>query len=242
MSVISMKQLLEAGVHFGHQTRRWNPKMAEYIYTERNGIHIIDLQKSVGKVDEAYKVVSDIVADGGTILFVGTKKQAQDAIANEATRCGMYFVNERWLGGMLTNFKTIQSRIARLKEIETMQEDGTFDVLPKKEVINLKKELEKLQKNLGGIKEMKRIPDAIFIVDPKKERICVQEAHALGITLIGIADTNCDPDELDYVIPGNDDAIRAVNLIVSKMADAVIEANQGEEAVAADAEEVAEEA
>ena len=220
MSVISMKQLLEAGVHFGHQTRRWNPKMAEYIYTERNGI----------------------VADGGTILFVGTKKQAQDAIANEATRCGMYFVNERWLGGMLTNFKTIQSRIARLKEIETMQEDGTFDVLPKKEVINLKKELEKLQKNLGGIKEMKRIPDAIFIVDPKKERICVQEAHALGITLIGIADTNCDPDELDYVIPGNDDAIRAVNLIVSKMADAVIEANQGEEAVAADAEEVAEEA
>ena len=237
-----MKQLLEAGVHFGHQTRRWNPKMAEYIYTERNGIHIIDLQKSVGKVDEAYKAVSDIVADGGKILFVGTKKQAQDAIANEATRCGMYFVNERWLGGMLTNFKTIQSRIARLKEIETMQEDGTFDVLPKKEVINLKKELEKLQKNLGGIKEMKRIPDAIFIVDPKKERICVQEAHALGITLIGIADTNCDPDELDYVIPGNDDAIRAVNLIVSKMADAVIEANQGEEAVAADAEEVAEEA
>ena len=242
MSVISMKQLLEAGVHFGHQTRRWNPKMAEYIYTERNGIHIIDLQKSGGKVDEAYKAVSDIGADGGTILFVGTKKQAQDAIANEATRCGMYFVNERWLGGMLTNFKTIQSRIARLKEIETMQEDGTFDVLPKKEVINLKKELEKLQKNLGGIKEMKRIPDAIFIVDPKKERICVQEAHALGITLIGIADTNCDPDELDYVIPGNDDAIRAVNLIVSKMADAVIEANQGEEAVAADAEEVAEEA
>ena len=242
MSVISMKQLLEAGVHFGHQTRRWNPKMAEYIYTERNGIHIIDLQKSVGKVDEAYKAVSDIAADGGTILFVGTKKQAQDAIANEATRCGMYFVNERWLGGMLTNFKTIQSRIARLKEIETMQEDGTFDVLPKKEVINLKKELEKLQKNLGGIKDMKRIPDAIFIVDPKKERICVQEAHALGITLIGIADTNCDPDELDYVIPGNDDAIRAVNLIVSKMADAVIEANQGEEVVAADAEEVAEEA
>ena len=237
-----MKQLLEAGVHFGHQTRRWNPKMAEYIYTERNGIHIIDLQKSVGKVDEAYKAISDIAADGGTILFVGTKKQAQDAIATEAERCGMFYVNERWLGGMLTNFKTIQSRIARLKEIETMQEDGTFDVLPKKEVINLKKELEKLQKNLGGIKEMKRIPDAIFIVDPKKERICVQEAHALGITLIGIADTNCDPDELDYVIPGNDDAIRAVNLIVSKMADAVIEANQGEEAVAADAEEVAEEA
>ena len=242
MSVISMKQLLEAGVHFGHQTRRWNPKMAEYIYTERNGIHIIDLQKSVGKVDEAYKAVADIAANGGTILFVGTKKQAQDAIASEAERCGMFYVNERWLGGMLTNFKTIQSRINRLKEIEAMEEDGTFDVLPKKEVINLKKELEKLQKNLGGIKEMKRLPDAIFIVDPKKERICVQEAHALGIELIGIADTNCDPDELDYVIPGNDDAIRAVKLIVSKMADAVIEANQGEEAAPAQEEELAEEA
>ena len=242
MSVISMKQLLEAGVHFGHQTRRWNPKMAEYIYTERNGIHIIDLQKSVGKVDEAYKAVADIAANGGTILFVGTKKQAQDAIASEAERCGMFYVNERWLGGMLTNFKTIQSRINRLKEIEAMEEDGTFDVLPKKEVINLKKELEKLQKNLGGIKEMKRLPDAIFIVDPKKERICVQEAHALGIELIGIADTNCDPDELDYVIPGNDDAIRAVKLIVSKMADAVIEANQGEEAAPDEEEEVAEEA
>jgi len=242
MSVISMKQLLEAGVHFGHQTRRWNPKMAEYIYTERNGIHIIDLQKSVGKVDEAYKAVADIAANGGTILFVGTKKQAQDAIASEAERCGMFYVNERWLGGMLTNFKTIQSRINRLKEIEAMEEDGTFDVLPKKEVINLKKELEKLQKNLGGIKKMKRLPDAIFIVDPKKERICVQEAHALGIELIGIADTNCDPDELDYVIPGNDDAIRAVKLIVSKMADAVIEANQGEEAAPAEEEEVAEEA
>ena len=242
MSVISMKQLLEAGVHFGHQTRRWNPKMAEYIYTERNGIHIIDLQKSVGKVDEAYKAVADIAANGGTILFVGTKKQAQDAIASEAERCGMFYVNERWLGGMLTNFKTIQSRINRLKEIEAMEEDGTFDVLPKKEVINLKKELEKLQKNLGGIKEMKRLPDAIFIVDPKKERICVQEAHALGIELIGIADTNCDPDELDYVIPGNDDAIRALKLIVSKMADAVIEANQGEEAAPAQEEEVAEEA
>ena len=242
MSVISMKQFREAGVHFGHQTRRWNPKMAEYIYTERNGIHIIDLQKSVGKVDEAYKAVADIAANGGTILFVGTKKQAQDAIASEAERCGMFYVNERWLGGMLTNFKTIQSRINRLKEIEAMEEDGTFDVLPKKEVINLKKELEKLQKNLGGIKEMKRLPDAIFIVDPKKERICVQEAHALGIELIGIADTNCDPDELDYVIPGNDDAIRAVKLIVSKMADAVIEANQGEEAAPAEEEEVAEEA
>ena len=242
MSVISMKQLLEAGVHFGHQTRRWNPKMAEYIYTERNGIHIIDLQKSVGKVDEAYKAVADIAPNGGTILFVGTKKQALDAIASEAERCGMFYVNERWLGGMLTNFKTIQSRINRLKEIEAMEEDGTFDVLPKKEVINLKKELEKLQKNLGGIKEMKRLPDAIFIVDPKKERICVQEAHALGIELIGIADTNCDPDDLDYVIPGNDDAIRAVKLIVSKMADAVIEANQGEEAAPAEEEEVAEEA
>ena len=242
MSVISMKQLLEAGVHFGHQTRRWNPKMAPYIYTERNGIYIIDLQQSVGMVDDAYNAVADIVANGGHILFVGTKKQAQDAIRTEAERCGEFYVNERWLGGMLTNFKTIQSRINRLKEIEAMEEDGTFDVLPKKEVINLKKELEKLQKNLGGIKEMKRLPDAIFIVDPKKERICVQEAHALGIELIGIADTNCDPDELDYVIPGNDDAIRAVKLIVSKMADAVIEANQGEEAAPAEEEEVAEEA
>ena len=228
MSVISMKQLLEAGVHFGHQTRRWNPKMAPYIYTERNGIYVIDLQKSVGMVDDAYKAVADIAADGGTILFVGTKKQAQDAIAVEAERCGMYYVNERWLGGMLTNFKTIQSRIARLKAIETMEQDGTFEVLPKKEVIELKKELAKLQKNLGGIKEMKRLPNAIFVVDPKKERICVQEAHTLGIPLIGICDTNCDPEELDYVIPGNDDAIRAVKLIVSKMADAVIEAKQGE--------------
>ena len=228
MSVISMKQLLEAGVHFGHQTRRWNPKMAEYIYTERNGIYIIDLQKSVGMVDTAYNAVKDIVANGGNILFVGTKKQAQDSIKTEAERCGMYYVNERWLGGMLTNFKTIQTRIKRLKEIEAMSEDGTFDVLPKKEVIGLKKEWEKLEKNLGGIKEMKKIPDAIFVVDPKKERICIQEAHTLGIPLIGIADTNCDPEELDYVIPGNDDAIRAVKLIVSKMADAVIEANQGE--------------
>ena len=239
MSVISMKQLLEAGVHFGHQTRRWNPKMAPYIYTERNGIYIIDLQKSVGKVDEAYNAIKDIVADGGSVLFVGTKKQAQDSVKSEAERCGMYYVNERWLGGMLTNFKTIQSRIARLKEIETMAADGTFEVLPKKEVIALKKEWEKLEKNLGGIKEMKKIPDAIFIVDPKKERICVQEAHTLGITLIGIADTNCDPEELDYVIPGNDDAIRAVKLIVSKMADAVIEANQGAEALEEVAEEVA---
>ena len=242
MSVISMKQLLEAGVHFGHQTRRWNPKMAEYIYTERNGIYIIDLQKSVGKVDEACKAVADIAADGGSILFVGTKKQAQDAVQTEAERCGMYYVNERWLGGMLTNFKTIQSRIKRLKDIETMQEDGTFDVLPKKEVIALKKEMEKLQKNLGGIKEMKKLPDAIFVVDPKKERICVQEAHTLGITLIGICDTNCDPEELDYVIPGNDDAIRAVKLIVSKMADAVIEAKQGAEEAVEEVEEAFEEA
>ena len=240
MSVISMKQLLEAGVHFGHQTRRWNPKMAPYIYTERNGIYIIDLQKSVGKVDEAYDAISDIAAQGGTILFVGTKKQAQDAIKTEAERCGMYYVNERWLGGMLTNFKTIQSRIARLKEIEIMQEDGTFDVLPKKEVINLKKELEKLQKNLGGIKDMKDIPDMIFIVDPRKERNCVHEAHTLGIPLVGIADTNCDPEELDYVIPGNDDAIRAVKLIVSKMADAVIEANQGADVESAEEAESAE--
>ncbi len=228
MSVISMKQLLEAGVHFGHQTRRWNPKMAPYIFTERNGIYIIDLQKSVVKVDEAYRAVSDIVANGGTILFVGTKKQAQDAVRTEAERCGMFYVNERWLGGMLTNFKTIRSRIARLREIERMSEDGTFDVLPKKEVIQLKKEWDKLERNLGGIKNMTKVPDVIFVVDPKKERICVQEAHILGIPLIGIADTNCDPEELDYVIPGNDDAIRAVKLIVSAMADAVVEAKQGE--------------
>ena len=236
MSVISMKQLLEAGVHFGHQTRRWNPKMKPYIYTERNGIYIIDLQKTVGMIDDAYKTVADLVAEGGTILFVGTKKQAQDAIRAEAERCGMFYVNERWLGGMLTNFKTIQSRIRRLKEIKTMEVDGTFDVLPKKEVIALRKEQEKLQKNLGGIEEMKRLPSAIFVVDPKKEHICIQEAHTLGIPLIGICDTNCDPEELDYVIPGNDDAIRAVKLIVSKMADAVIEAQQGAEAAAAEAE------
>ena len=242
MSVISMKQLLEAGVHFGHQTRRWNPKMAEYIYTERNGIHIIDLQKSVGKVDEAYYAIKDIVADGGTVLFVGTKKQAQDAVKLEAERCGMFYVNERWLGGMLTNFKTIQSRVARLKKIEEMSEDGTFDVLPKKEVIALRKEWSKLEKNLGGIKNMKRIPDAIFVVDPKKERICVQEAHTLGVPLIGIADTNCDPEELDYVIAGNDDAIRAVKLIVAKMADAVIEANQGVQMSDAEASPAEEEA
>ena len=238
MSVISMKQLLEAGVHFGHQTRRWNPKMAPYIYTERNGIHIIDLQKSVGMVDTAYEAIKNIVANGGTILFVGTKKQAQEAVKDEAIRSGMYYVNERWLGGMLTNFKTIKSRIAKLKEYEKMSEDGTFDVLPKKEVIQIKKAWEKLEKNLGGIKEMKKLPDAIFVVDPKKERICIQEAHTLNIPIIGIADTNCDPDELTYVIPGNDDAIRAVRLIVAKMADAVIEANQGEQ-VGDAAEEVA---
>ena len=229
MSVVSMKQLLEAGVHFGHQTRRWNPKMAPYIFTERNGIYIIDLQKTVGMIDTAYNAVYDVVSQGGTILFVGTKKQAQDAIKDEALRCGMFYVNERWLGGMLTNFKTIQSRIDRLKKIERMQEDGTFDVLPKKEVMELKKELAKLQKNLGGIKDMKRIPDAIFVVDPKKEHICVQEAQSVGITLIGIADTNCDPEELDFVIPGNDDAIRAVKLLTGAMADAVIEAKQGTE-------------
>ena len=238
MSVISMKQLLEAGVHFGHQTRRWNPKMAPYIYTERNGIHIIDLQKSVGMVDTAYEAIKNIVANGGTILFVGTKKQAQEAVKDEAIRSGMYYVNERWLGGMLTNFKTIKSRIAKLKEYEKMSEDGTFDVLPKKEVIQIKKAWEKLEKNLGGIKEMKKLPDAIFVVDPKKERICIQEAHTLDIAVIGIVDTNCDPDELTYVIPGNDDAIRAVKLIVAKMADAVIEANQGEQ-VGDAAEEVA---
>ncbi len=242
MSVISMKQLLEAGVHFGHQTRRWNPKMKQYIYTERNGIYIIDLQKTVGMIDDAYKTVADLVAEGGTILFVGTKKQAQDAIQAEAERCGMFYVNERWLGGMLTNFKTIQSRIRRLKEIKNMEADGTFDVLPKKEVIALRKEQEKLQKNLGGIEEMRRLPSAIFVVDPKKEHICIQEAHTLGIPLIGICDTNCDPEELDYVIPGNDDAIRAVKLIVSKMADAVIEAQQGAEAAASEEVEAVEEA
>ncbi len=229
MSVLSMKQLLEAGVHFGHQTRRWNPKMAPYIFTERNGIYIIDLQKTVGMIDTAYNAVYDIAAQGGTVLFVGTKKQAQDAVHDEAERCGMFYINERWLGGMLTNWKTIQSRIDRLKKIERMQEDGTFDVLPKKEVMELKKELDKLQKNLGGIKEMKRIPDAIFVIDPKKEHLCIREAQSLGITVIGIADTNCDPDDLDFVIPGNDDAIRAVKLLTATMADAVVEAKQGAE-------------
>ncbi len=241
MSVLSMKQLLEAGVHFGHQTRRWNPKMAPYIFTERNGIHIIDLQKTVGMVDDAYNAIFDIVAQGGTVLFVGTKKQAQETIKEEAERCGMYYVNQRWLGGMLTNFKTIETRIARLKKIEKMAEDGTFDALPKKEVMLLKKEQEKLEKNIGGIKEMKHLPDCIFVVDPKKEHICVSEARALGLTIVGIADSNADPDELDYIIPGNDDAIRAVKLLTSTMADAVIEAKQGvEEAKAADKEEAAE--
>ena len=241
MGIVSMKQLLEAGVHFGHQTRRWNPKMAPYIFTERNGIHIIDLQKSVILVDEAYNAVFQIAEQGGTILFVGTKKQAQDAVKAEATRCGMYYVNERWLGGMLTNFKTIRSRVDRLRKIEQMAQDGTFDVLPKKEVAKLQKEWDKLERNLGGIKDMHRIPDAIFVVDPNKERICVAEAHALGITLIGIGDTNCDPEELDFIIPGNDDAIRAVKLLCSKMADAVIEANQGAEADSAEQDALAKE-
>lgn len=239
MSVISMKQLLEAGVHFGHQTRRWNPKMAPYIYTERNGIHIIDLQKSVGMVDDAYNAVKECVAEGGKILFVGTKKQAQDSIKTEAERCGMFYVNQRWLGGMLTNFKTIRSRIDRLKKIKKMEEDGTFEVLPKKEVLELRKEMDKLQKNLGGIEEMNEIPDMIFIVDPKKENICVQEAHTLGIPLVGIADTNSDPEDLEYIIPGNDDAIRAVKLITSAMADAVVEANKGMDAADVEAEEEA---
>ena len=237
MSVVSMRSLLEAGVHFGHQTKRWNPKMKDFIFTARNGIHIMDLRQTAERLEAAYNFVRDVAKRGGKVLFVGTKKQAQDIVKEEALRCGMYYVNERWLGGMLTNFKTIQSRIARLKKIEKMEENGTFELLPKKEVIGLKKEWDKLNRNLGGIKDMKRIPDAIFIVDPKKERICVQEAQSLGITLIGIADTNCDPDELDYVIPGNDDAIRAVKLIVSKMADAVIEAKQGTEEVAAEAAE-----
>jgi len=229
MSIISMKQLLEAGVHFGHQTRRWNPKMAEYIFAERNGIYIIDLQKTVKKIDEAYANVSQIMRDGGEILFVGTKKQAQDSIREEAVRCGMYFINERWLGGMLTNFKTIQSRIKRLKELEKMEANGTMDVLPKKEVAKLMHEKERLDKNLGGIKNMTRVPDVIFIVDPRKERIAIQEAHTLGIPIVAIVDTNCDPEEVDFVIPGNDDAIRAVKLIAGKIADAVIEARQGEQ-------------
>lgn len=229
MAVISMKQLLEAGVHFGHQTRRWNPKMAEYIFAERNGIYIIDLQKTVKKVEDAYQAIANIVKDGGEVLFVGTKKQAQDSIKEEAERCGMYYVNERWLGGMLTNFETIKTRIKKLAEIDAMIEDGTMDVLPKKEVAKLMKEKEKLDKNIGGIKEMKKIPDVMFIVDPRKEKIAVQEAHSLNIPIVAIVDTNCDPEEVDYVIPGNDDAIRAVKLIAGRMADAVIESKQGEQ-------------
>ena len=240
MSVVSMKQLLEAGVHFGHQTRRWNPKMAPYIFTERNGIYIIDLQKTVKKLEEAYMVVRDVAANGDEILFVGTKKQAQDSVKEEAIRCGMPYVNARWLGGMLTNFNTIQRRIKRLAQLKTMEADGTFDMLPKKEVIKLNLEIEKLEKFMGGITEMKKQPAAMFIVDPSKERIAVAEAHRLGIPIIAIVDTNCDPDEIDYVIPGNDDAIRAVKLIVGAMADAVIEGRQGEQS-APEAEEVAEE-
>ncbi|KYC66108.1 30S ribosomal protein S2 [Heyndrickxia coagulans] len=232
MSVISMKQLLEAGVHFGHQTRRWNPKMKKYIFTERNGIYIIDLQKTVKKVEEAYNFVKELAGNGGNILFVGTKKQAQESVKDEAERSGMFYVNHRWLGGTLTNFETIQKRIDRLKQIEKMEEDGTFDVLPKKEVVQLKKEHDRLVKFLGGIKDMRNLPDALFVIDPRKERIAVAEARKLNIPIIGIVDTNCDPDEIDYVIPANDDAIRAVKLLTSKMADAIVEAKQGEEGAA----------
>jgi len=232
-----MKQLLEAGVHFGHQTRRWDPKMAEYIFTARNGIHIIDLQKTSKKIDEAYNCVKQMVEEGESIIFVGTKKQAQECIKSEAIRCGMFYVNQRWLGGTLTNFKTIQRRIARLKYLESMEEDGTFDVLPKKEVIKLKLEREKLEKNLGGIKEMYKIPSAMFIVDPKKERIAILEARKLGIKVIGLVDTNCNPEDVDYVIPGNDDAIRSVKLIAETIANAVIEAKQGETTEEAEVEQ-----
>jgi len=234
MSVISMKQLLEAGVHFGHQTRRWNPKMAPYIFTERNGIYIIDLQQTVEKLEQAYEFVKKLAMEGGTILFVGTKKQAQDSIKEEAERCGMFYVNQRWLGGTLTNFKTIRGRIQRLKELKKMEEDGTFDVLPKKEVIKLRKEKERLQKFLGGIENMESLPSALFIVDPKKEAIAVAEARSLEIPIVAIVDTNCDPELIDYPIPGNDDAIRAVKLITSKIADAVIEGNQGEQFAASE--------
>lgn len=229
MAIVSMKQLLEAGVHFGHQTRRWNPKMAPYIFTERNGIYIIDLQKTVRKIEEAYNFVKDVVASGQTIMFVGTKKQAQEAVREEAERCGMYFVNQRWLGGTLTNFQTIEKRINRLHELQRMEEEGTFEVLPKKEVIILRHEMEKLEKFLGGIQLMKHLPGALFIIDPRKERIAVAEARKLGIPIVAIVDTNCDPDEIDVVIPGNDDAIRAVKLLCATIADAVIEANQGEQ-------------
>jgi small subunit ribosomal protein S2 len=229
VSVVTMKQLLEAGVHFGHQTRRWNPKMAPYIFTERNGIYVIDLQKTVQMLEEAYNFAKGIAMAGGSILFVGTKKQAQEAIEQEAVRCGMFYVNQRWLGGMLTNFGTINRRVQRLKELEAMEEDGRFEVLPKKEVIRLRHERDKLDKFLRGIKEMAKLPDALFVVDPRKERIAVAEARKLGIPIIAIVDTNCDPDEIDYVIPGNDDAIRAVNLLSAKIADAVIEGKQGEQ-------------
>ena len=229
MSVISMKQLLEAGVHFGHQTRRWNPKMSEYIFMERNGIYIIDLQKTVKKLEEAYFFVRDLAAEGGTVLFVGTKKQAQDAVKEEAEKVGMFYVNARWLGGMLTNFKTMRQRVERLNQLNRMAEDGTFDLLPKKEVAKLTHEIEKLEKFLGGIKEMKSLPGALFIVDPRKEKIAVSEAKKLGIPVVAIVDTNCDPDDGNYVIPGNDDAIRAVKLIASCMADAIIEGHQGEQ-------------
>ncbi len=227
MAVVSMKKLLEAGVHFGHQTRRWNPKMAKYIFTERNGIYIIDLQKTAIQIEEAYKEVRDIVADGGRVLFVGTKKQAQDSIEQEAKRCGQFYVSHRWLGGMLTNFGTIRQSIEKLKKYETMEEDGTFDLLPKKEVLQYQKEMDRLEKNLGGIKEMEQLPDVLFVVDPGEEEIAVHEAKILGIPVIAIVDTNCDPDKVDVAIPGNDDAIRAVKLITSVMADAVVEANQG---------------
>ena len=233
MAVISMKQLLEAGVHFGHQTRRWNPKMAEYIYTERNGIYIIDLQKTVRKIDEAYMYVRQVSMSSGTVLFVGTKKQAQDSIREEAERCGMFYINNRWLGGSLTNFATIRKRISRLAELNAMESNGTFEVLPKKEVAKLRLEMDKLQKNLGGIKNMTALPNCIFIVDPRKEHIAVMEARRLGIPIVGIVDTNCDPEEVDYVIPGNDDAIRAVKLIAGKIADAIIEGKQGEQLDAA---------
>ena len=229
MSVVSMKQLLEAGVHFGHQTRRWNPKMAEYIFTERNGIYIIDLQKTVKKMEEAYLFVRDVAAEGGNVLFVGTKKQAQDAIKEEALRCEMFYVNMRWLGGMLTNFKTIKKSIQKLQNLNKMAEDGTFDLLPKKEVAALQKQMADLEKNLGGIKDMKQLPAAIFVVDPKKEKNAVDEARKLGIPIVAIVDTNCDPDEVDHVIPGNDDAIRAIKLIAATLADAVIEGKQGEQ-------------
>ena len=239
MAVVSMKQLLEAGVHFGHQTRRWNPKMATYIYTERNGIYIIDLQKTVKKLEEAYNFVRDLAAGGQTLLFVGTKKQAQEAIKEEAARCGGYYVNARWLGGMLTNFKTMRGRVDRLNQLKRMQEDGTFDMLPKKEVMKHLGEIAKLEKYLGGVKEMKKLPGALFIVDTRKERNAIAEAHKLGIPVVAIADTNCDPDEIDYVIPGNDDAIRAIKLISSIMANAVLEGKQGEQTAEAASEEAA---